>query len=163
MNLLIETPFFWRTLRARDHVTRARYFQIFMSQLLLTRTNFLFTFFSLFGKSFGNFIPRLFAALSFNLLALNLEFEPITQRELFLTAPLTITFLHIFVQSYIEEELAKLYFSFRFSRLLGLLLMPAKMHFDSWCLKEKLCRIMHIKVLNEVKIQCPSNKQINTS
>ena len=72
-------------MHARDHVTRARYFQIFMSQLLLTRTNFLFTFFSLFGKSFGNFIPRLFAALSFNLLALNLEFEPITQRELFLT------------------------------------------------------------------------------
>ena len=26
LNLLIVTPFYWRTLRARDHVTHARYF-----------------------------------------------------------------------------------------------------------------------------------------
>ena len=53
-----------------------------MSQLLLTRTNFLFTFF---GKSFRQFYNTLFAAFSFNLFALNLEFELNTQRELFLT------------------------------------------------------------------------------
>ena len=57
-------------------------FKFIMSQLLLTRTIFHYSFF--FGKSFRQFYITLFAAFPFNLLALNLEFEPNTRRELFL-------------------------------------------------------------------------------
>ena len=54
MNLLIETPFFWRTLRARDHVTRARYFQIFYVAIIVDAYKFFIHFFL--ARVFGNFI-----------------------------------------------------------------------------------------------------------
>ena len=69
MNLLIETPFFWRTLRARDHVTRARYFPIFFYvAIIVDAYKFLYSLF--FGKSFWQFYNTLFAALSFKFICI---------------------------------------------------------------------------------------------
>ena len=58
-------------------------FKFIMSQLLLTRTSFQYTFFL--ARVFGNFITRCLPPSRFNLFALNLEFEPNTRRELILT------------------------------------------------------------------------------
>ena len=52
-------------------------------QLLLTRTIFHYTFF--WQEFLAIFIPRCLPLFAFHLFALNLEFEPNTRRELFLT------------------------------------------------------------------------------
>ena len=49
-------PFFWRTLRSRDHVTGARYFQIFYVSIIVDAYKFFIHFFL--ARVFGNFIPR---------------------------------------------------------------------------------------------------------
>ena len=83
LNLLSLNPL-RRTLRARDHVTRA-IFSNYYVVLLLTRTIFCVFFFL--ARVFGNvrFILCYLPLSPFNLFGLNLEFEPTTRRELFLT------------------------------------------------------------------------------
>ena len=76
-----------RTLRARDHVTRA-IFQIFMVRTtLLTRTSFL-VFLQEFVVFFSHFVVCHFPVY---LLGLNLEFEPTIQGELFLNSSLKLS------------------------------------------------------------------------
>ena len=70
-------------MRACDHVTRV-IFSNYYVVLLFTRTIFRVYFLA---RVFGNFrfIPCYLPPFLFNLFGLNLEFEPIIQRELFLT------------------------------------------------------------------------------
>ena len=76
----LRIPPLRRTLRACDHVTRARYFKV------LWRVRFVdaYKFFS-FCKSFCSFLFTLVVChFPVYLLGLNLEFEPTIQGELFL-------------------------------------------------------------------------------
>ena len=84
LHLLIVTPF-WRTLRARNHVTPVQYFQIYYVAIILDAYNFSSFFFL--ARVFGNFhfFPRCLPLLLFDLLALNLEFELDIREEFFLT------------------------------------------------------------------------------
>ena len=71
LNLLSVTPL-RRTLVARDQVTHTRHFQIIVS----TRTIFIYFFLA---RAFGNFhfIPCYLPLFPFDLIGLNLEFEPL--------------------------------------------------------------------------------------